>query len=55
MLILSRKQEEQIVIETGQGERIELTVCNIGEGKVRLGFEAPRDITIVRSEVEQAR
>lgn len=55
MLILSRKREERVVIETEAGERVEVTVCQIGEEKVRLGFEAPRGVRILRSEIERDR
>lgn len=55
MLILNRKREERVVIETEAGERVEVTVCQISQGKVRLGFEAPRGVTIMRSEIENDR
>ncbi len=37
MLILSRKEEESIIINGN----IEVKVLEIGEGKVRLGIKAP--------------
>lgn len=47
MLVLSRKLGERIVIEPG----IEIAVVEIRGGKVRLGIEAPRDVSIRRMEL----
>ena len=47
MLVLSRKTKEVISI----GPNIHITVLAIQGGKVRLGFEAPRDVPIHRAEV----
>jgi carbon storage regulator len=47
MLVLSRKKGEVIHI----GDSIKLTVVDIGRGKVRLGIEAPKDVTIMRQEL----
>lgn len=51
MLVLSRKKNEAVVIDHG---RIEVTVVEIRGDKVRLGFDAARDIVIHRNEVEAA-
>ncbi len=48
MLVLSRKKLESIVID----EQIIITVVEIRGDKVRLGIEAPRDISIKRCELE---
>jgi len=50
MLILSRKCNEQIVI----GENIVVTVVAIRGGNVRLGIDAPKDVTVHREEVFRA-
>ena len=50
MLILRRKSGESIVI----GDNITLTVLDINEGSVRLAIDAPKSITILRSELLQA-
>ena len=50
MLVLSRKKNEKIEIDGG----IEITVVDIGGDKVRLGIEAPKEITILREEVALA-
>jgi carbon storage regulator len=47
MLILRRKIGERIVIDG----RIEVTVLHVRGGKVRLGFQAPRDVRVLRKEV----
>lgn len=47
MLVLSRKQNERILI----GPDIVITVLEARDGRVRLGFEAPRGTPIHREEV----
>lgn len=48
MLVLSRKPGEKLQI----GDSIEVTIVRIGPNTVRLGIEAPRDVNIVRSELQ---
>ncbi|SHK01491.1 carbon storage regulator CsrA [Tepidibacter formicigenes] len=50
MLILSRKQEESIIIN----EDVEVVVLGISEGKVKLGIKAPKNVEILRKEVKEA-
>lgn len=50
MLVLSRKKDEKIVI----GDSITLMVIEIRGDKVRLGIDAPRDVTVHREEIYQA-
>ena len=50
MLVLSRKKNESIIID----ENIVVTIVEIRGGKVRLGIEAPRDVTVHRREVYDA-
>ena len=50
MLVLARKRNETIVI----GENIIVTVMQIGGDKVRLGIEAPKEVTVHRREVYDA-
>ena len=47
MLVLARKLDESIVI----GENVEIKIISIDKGVVKLGIEAPRDISIIRSEL----
>ena len=49
MLVLSRKVNESVRI----GADIEVKVIRIEGGKVRLAFTAPRDVSIVRTEIEE--
>lgn len=50
MLVLSRKKDEKVVLPT---LGITIHVCKISEHKVKLGFDAPTDIPIHRSELLQ--
>ncbi len=50
MLVLSRQCDQTIVI----GDNIEITVVSIRGDKVRLGINAPREITVHRKEVYEA-
>lgn len=50
MLILRRKPGEQLLI----GDNIRITVMDVSEGGVRLAIKAPREITILRSELKKA-
>lgn len=50
MLVLSRKKDEKIII----GDKITLMVIEIRGDKVRLGIEAPKDVTVHREEVYEA-
>lgn len=47
MLVLTRKLDESIII----GDDIEVKVISIEKGIVKLGIEAPRDVSIVRNEL----
>lgn len=46
MLVLSRKVGEKVYIN----DNITLTIVGIERGKIRLGIDAPRDVTIHRPE-----
>ncbi len=50
MLVLSRQRDETIMI----GDNIEVTVVDIRGDKVRLGINAPREISVHRKEVYDA-
>ncbi len=49
MLVLTRKADEQILI----GDDIKITLVRVRGNSVRLGIEAPRDVRIVRGELER--
>jgi len=50
MLVLTRKQEESIVI----GKDITITILAVEKDKVKIGIDAPRDIPVVRKELFEA-
>ena len=52
MLILTRKLNEEIVIRHPDGTEMLLRVHAIERGRVQFGFEAPRDVKILRAEVK---
>lgn len=47
MLVLSRKQEESILI----GDHIKVQILGLKGNTVRIGVEAPDDVRIVRDEL----
>jgi len=49
MLVLTRKVGEKLVI----GNSIRISVVSIGPGRVKLGIEAPADVTIDREEIHE--
>ena len=51
MLILTRRPGESIIIETPAGELIQVTILSVKGNQVRIGTEAPDDISIVREEL----
>ena len=50
MLVLSRQKDESIII----GDDIEITIVDVRGDKVRLGINAPREISVHRKEVYDA-
>jgi len=48
MLVLTRKENQKIYIN---GEEIVITICRIISDKVRIGIDAPKNITIEREEL----
>ena len=51
MLVLSRKKGETVIITVGD-QRIRVMLVDIRGDKVRLGFDAPKDVTIHREEIQ---
>ena len=49
MLILSRKIGEAVVLD----EKITVRVIEVSKGVVKLGFDAPNDMLILREELEE--
>jgi carbon storage regulator len=50
MLVLSRQRDESIVI----GDNIVVTIVDVRGDKVRLGIDAPREVSVHRREVYEA-
>jgi len=50
MLVLARKTDESIVI----GENIVVKVISIENGVVKLGIDAPKEVSIIRNELIEA-
>lgn len=49
MLVLSRKVEEKIIINSN----IVVTVLSVSGDKVKIGIEAPKNVSVNREEVEK--
>lgn len=47
MLVLTRKKDEDIII----GEDIRISVVSIDGDRVRIGIDAPEELTILRAEL----
>jgi len=50
MLVLSRQRDESIII----GDNIVITIVDVRGDKVRLGIQAPREVSVHRREVYEA-
>ena len=50
MLILQRKAGESVMI----GDEIEISVLSVEAGRVRLAIQAPKSVSILRSELKTA-
>lgn len=47
MLILTRKKDESFLI----GENIRVTIVDIQKNQIRIGIDAPKDLSILREEL----
>ncbi len=50
MLVLSRKVGESILLD----DKITIKVMDISKGMVRIGIDAPKEMLILRKELEEA-
>lgn len=50
MLVVTRKVNEKIII----GENITIVVVDVGQGRVKIGIDAPRDVPVDREELRLA-
>lgn len=53
MLCLNRRKHESIILTIGD-VRIEVYVSNVRGNNVRLSFDAPREVKIMRKEIQDA-
>jgi carbon storage regulator CsrA len=51
MLVLSRKSEESIIINTPDQKEIKITIIKIENKKVKVGISAGTEFTILREEL----
>jgi len=51
MLVLTRRVGESILIKLPTGEQITVTVLEVKGNQIRIGTDAPDDISIVREEL----
>jgi carbon storage regulator len=50
MLVLTRKKNQGIML----GDSIKIMILEIKDDTIRIGIDAPREVTILRSELYQA-
>ena len=50
MLVLSRKVGERILV----GDQVTITVVRITGGGVRIGIEAPKELSVIREELKDS-
>ena len=53
MLILTRNTSESFIFETSDGT-IEVTICGVKGGQVRVGIDAPDSVDVWRKELEES-
>lgn len=51
MLVLSRRVHEKVYLFFPDGTRVEVVLAEMQNGKVRLGFTAPKWVKVMRSEL----
>jgi carbon storage regulator len=49
MLVIRRRAGESLFI----GEGVEIKILEVGPSQVKLGIEAPKEVTVLRSEVRE--
>ena len=54
MLVLGRQRSETIAITLEDGRRITVMIVEIRGDNVRIGIDAPRTVTVNRSEIDDA-
>lgn len=54
-LVLTRKPTESVVLYTADGESITVTVESVDGQQVKISFDAPDEVDILRSELLESR
>lgn len=50
MLVITRKEGESLLI----GDNIKINITKVNDGSVKIAIDAPKDMTILRSELVKA-
>jgi len=53
MLVLTRKQNEKIEIILDDNTSIMISIAEIDRNRVKIGFDAPKNIKILRTELKK--
>ncbi len=53
MLVLSRKENESIILSLPNGDTVVVSVVAINGNRVTIGADAPKDVKILRSELQE--
>lgn len=48
MLVITRKVNESFLV----GDNVKITIVKTDRGNVRIGIEAPKDVPVVRTEIQ---
>ena len=51
MLILTRNNDQGLIVTTSNGETIQFRILDVRRGKVRIGVSAPDDCKVLRDEL----
>jgi carbon storage regulator CsrA len=46
VLIITRKKDQEVVLVTPTGDRIQVRVLEVGRNRTRFGIEAPQNVKI---------
>ncbi len=53
MLVLSRSKSERIILTLPDGSTVAIIVASINGNRVKLGIEAPKEVKIIREELDK--
>ena len=52
MLVLTRREGDTVILETSDGP-IEVSIAEINGSQIRVGFNAPKSVSIFRGELKK--